>query len=88
MNLAIFSELPSNSCGLTTSTCVLGYANAATFSAPSNTAWAIIACSIASCSYYCCTTCSRLRSCQLIVYSGGSDVVEKDDDEVDGGDCS
>ena len=81
MNLAIFSELPLNFCGLATSTCVLGHANTAALSAPSNPAWAIIACSIASCSCCCYTTCSRLRSCQLIVYSGG-------DDEMGGGDCS
>ena len=80
INPATFPELPSNSCSLATSACILGHANAATPSAPSSPACAIIACSTASCFYYCHTTCSKLMSCRLIVYSGGSDdIVERND---------
>ena len=68
MNPATFLELPSNSCGLATSICILGCTNAAAHSIPPNPAWAMIVCSAASCSCCCCTTCSRLMSCQLIVY--------------------
>ena len=38
INLNIFPELPSNSCGLATSTCMLGYVNITTFSAPPSSA--------------------------------------------------
>ena len=78
INPATFPELPSNSCDLATSTCMLGYANVAAPSAPSNPAWVIIACSTASCSCCCCTTCSRLMLCRLMVYikieEGGLDL--------------
>ena len=87
MNLATFPELPSNSCSLATSTYIFGHANTATPSASPNLAWTIIAYSAISCFCCCCITCSRLRSCQLMVYSSGSDMVEKGDDEV-GGNCS
>jgi len=77
MNLATFSELPSNFCGLATSTCVLGYVNVATPSASPNPAYTIIAYSVASYFYYCWTTCFKLMLCQLIVYSSGG-IVDND----------
>ena len=88
MNLATFLELLSNSCGLATSTCILGHTNAAAPSAPPNLAWAIIACSTASCSCCCHTTCLRLMSCRLIVYGGGGDDDDDTGGRVGGDDCS
>jgi len=69
---------------------VFGHANATTPSAPPNLACAMIAYSAASCSCCCLTTCSRLTSCQLMVYgSGGDGVVDDDiDGGVGGGNCS
>jgi len=77
MNPATFLELPSNSCGLATLICVLGHVNVAVPSAPSSSAYVIIACSTASYSCYCQTICSKLMSYLLIVY-GGSGVVSDD----------
>ena len=78
MNLATFLELLLNFCDLATLTCVLGHMNIATLSVLPSPTYIIIACSTASC--FCCyqTTCFKLMSCQLIVYSG-SGVVDDDD---------
>jgi len=73
---------------------MFGHANAAAPSAPPNLAYAMIACSTASCSYCYLTTYSRLTSCRLMVYDGGGDGVvdgASDDDtgsRVGGSDCS
>ena len=83
MNLATFPELPLNSCGLATSTCVLGHANVAAPSAPPNPAWVIIAYSTASYSCCCYTTYSSLMLCRLMVYGSSSD--GDGDDDVGGG---
>jgi len=87
MNPVTFPELPLNSYSLATSTCMFGCTNAAAPSASPNPACAMIACSAASCFYCCLTTCSRLTSCQLMVYGGSGDSVvdSAGNDDVGGG---
>ena len=57
INLNIFLELLLNSCSLATLICILGLTNTTTSSFSPSSAWAIMACRAANCSYCCWTIC-------------------------------